>query len=176
MLFMGEEWGSTRPFPFFCDFGPDLAEAVRKGRREEFARFPEFHDPAARERIPDPMAEETYLSAKLDWDAMARAPHAGWLDWYRRVLAIRHREIVPRLPDIRTGGRYLVVGDGAVLVRWDLASPADSDLVLAANLSPQPLRGFPPAFGHVLWREGEPGDDGAFGRFAVRWSIEKGQR
>ena len=52
MLFMGEEWGAAQPFPFFCDFGPDLAQAVRKGRREEFARFPEFEDPAVRERIP----------------------------------------------------------------------------------------------------------------------------
>ena len=45
MLFMGEEWGATSPFPFFCDFTGELAEAVRKGRREEFSRFPEFSDP-----------------------------------------------------------------------------------------------------------------------------------
>ena len=80
MLFMGEEWGAAQPFPFFCDFGPELADAVRKGRREEFARFPEFQDPATRERIPDPMAEETFASAKLDWDDIERAPHSGWLD------------------------------------------------------------------------------------------------
>jgi maltooligosyltrehalose trehalohydrolase len=36
LLFMGEEWGSERPFPFFCDFHGALAQAVRKGRREEF--------------------------------------------------------------------------------------------------------------------------------------------
>ena len=45
MLFMGEEWGATEPFPFFCDFDADLAEAVREGRRQEFARFPEYRDP-----------------------------------------------------------------------------------------------------------------------------------
>ncbi len=120
MLFMGEEWGAAQPFPFFCDFGPELADAVRQGRREEFARFPEFQDPAMRERIPDPMAEETFASAKLDWEDIERAPHSGWLDWYRRVLAIRHAEIVPRLTAIRAGGRYEVLGDGAVLVRWPL--------------------------------------------------------
>ena len=54
-------------FPFFCDFGPELADAVRQGRREEFARFPEFRDPEMRERIPDPMAEKTFASAKLGW-------------------------------------------------------------------------------------------------------------
>ncbi|MBF3061383.1 malto-oligosyltrehalose trehalohydrolase, partial [Pseudomonas aeruginosa] len=37
MLFMGEEWGATTPFPFFCDFTGDLANAVRAGRRKEFA-------------------------------------------------------------------------------------------------------------------------------------------
>src|SRR5205814_2039285 len=50
LLFMGEEWASTRPFLFFCDFAPGLAEAVREGRRREFAHFPEFRDKAARER------------------------------------------------------------------------------------------------------------------------------
>ena len=64
MLFMGEEWASAQPFPFFCDFEGDLADAVRNGRREEFARFPEFRDPAMRERIPDPLAEATFRSAK----------------------------------------------------------------------------------------------------------------
>ena len=44
MLFMGEEWAASQPFPFFCDFGGELADAVREGRREEFAKFPEFQD------------------------------------------------------------------------------------------------------------------------------------
>src|SRR5690606_21366717 len=51
LLFMGEEWAAPEPFPFFCDFGPELAQAVRDGRREEFAQFQEFQDPDARERI-----------------------------------------------------------------------------------------------------------------------------
>ena len=45
-----------RPFAFFCDFDPDLAAAVREGRRREFAHFPDFQDENARERIPDPTA------------------------------------------------------------------------------------------------------------------------
>src|ERR1051325_3951642 len=67
MLFMGEEWGAAQPFPFFCDFGPELAASVRQGRREEFARFPEFNDATARARIPDATAEATFASAKLIW-------------------------------------------------------------------------------------------------------------
>src|SRR5262249_31323021 len=130
MLFMGEEWGSPQPFPFFCDFGPDLADAVREGRRNEFARFPEFHGPEAPARIPDPLAEETFASAKLHWEDIAQAPHALWLDWYRRVLAARHAEIVPRLADIYAAGCYEVLAEGAVIVRWRLRGAGV--LVLAA--------------------------------------------
>jgi malto-oligosyltrehalose trehalohydrolase/4-alpha-glucanotransferase len=170
MLFMGEEWGAAQPFPFFCDFGPDLADAVRRGRRAEFARFPEFRDPTTRERIPDPLAGATFAAAKLAWNDVAHPPHAGWLHWYRRVLAVRHRDIVPRLAGIRAGGDFATLGSGAVVVRWALGAPG-GELVLAANLSATPARGFPPVSGRVLWREGEVGDDGAFGPFAVRWSL-----
>src|SRR5262249_14239860 len=85
LLFMGEEWGPTQPFPFFCDFSGDLAEAVRRGRRSEFAE--------AYERLgsewPDPLAEETFRSAVLDWSAREREPHARRLALVRRLLAVR---------------------------------------------------------------------------------------
>ena len=171
MLFMGEEWAAAQPFPFFCDFGPELADAVRNGRREEFARFPEFRDPKMRERIPDPMAEETFASAKLGWGDPGRSPHKEWLDWYRRVLTVRHAEIVPRLPTIGAGGQYEVVDDGAVVVRWQLGE--GDMLVLGANLSPRPVAGFPTEPGRVLWQEGEAGQAGTFAAWAVRWSIEE---
>jgi malto-oligosyltrehalose trehalohydrolase len=173
MLFMGEEWGAAAPFPFFCDFGPELADAVRKGRREEFARFPEFQDPKMRERIPDPMAEETFASAKLRWEDAERMPHAGWLDWYRRVLAVRHAEIVPHLAALRAGGQYTILGDGAVVVRWPLGG---ATLALAANLAARPARGFPTEPGRLLWQEGEAREDGSFGARAVRWSLEEAVR
>jgi 1,4-alpha-glucan branching enzyme len=171
MLFMGEEWGAAQPFPFFCDFGPELADAVRAGRREEFARFPEFQDPETLQSIPDPLAEETFASAKLAWEDIARAPHAGWLDWYRRVLSTRHAQIVPRLASIRTGGQYEVLGEGAVVVRWPVSEGGDT-LVLAANLSDRSARSFPSGARRVFWREGEIGEDGTFGAWAIRWSIE----
>src|SRR4030095_10642143 len=63
LLFMGEEWGATTPFPFFCDLGPALVPLVREGRRREFA-----HDPALRDaldRLPDPTAEATFATAVL---------------------------------------------------------------------------------------------------------------
>src|ERR1700731_163632 len=116
------------------------------------------------------MAEETCASAKLDWTSIDRAPHSEWLDWYRRVLSIRRAEIVPLLATIHAGGRYEVLKDGAVLVRWPLR--AGDALVLAANLSATPARGFPAEPGRVLWQEGEIGHDGTFGPWTVRWSAE----
>jgi malto-oligosyltrehalose trehalohydrolase len=169
MLFMGEEWNAAAPFPFFCDFPGELGEAVRKGRREEFAAFPEFKDPAKRDAIPDPVAERTFLSAKLDWDETSREPHAAWLAWYRRILAVRAAEIAPRLEGIARGGRYEILAESAVRVRWQTA---DGDLVLEANLSPQPveLRGAARMGGRFIWSEGEL-DGARLGPWSVRWSL-----
>ncbi len=169
MLFMGEEWAAAQPFPFFCDFGPDLADAVRNGRREEFARFPEFSDPRMRERIPDPLAETTFASAKLRWEETRREPHAGWLAWYRRLLAVRHREIVPRLARIARGGEYEILGQAAVSARW--ASGAGA-LRLCANLSAAPVAGSRPA-GHVIWQEGNITPEGTIAPWSVLWSVER---
>ncbi|MDB5416543.1 MAG: treZ [Rubritepida sp.] len=173
MIFMGEEWAAAQPFPFFCDFGPELADAVRNGRREEFARFPEFQDPEMRERIPDPLAVSTFTSAKLAWEDLARTPHAEWLDWYRRAIATRHAEIVPRLSQIGSGGLFEVIGAGAVVVRWSLAG--GETLVLAANLSGRAVAGFPTVDGRVIWQEGAEGSGGELGPWSVRWSMESGR-
>ena len=65
MLFMGEEWGSKAPFPFFCGFEGDLAEAVRKGRRKEYAwAYAKYGD-----EVPDPLEPSTFQSAVLDWES-----------------------------------------------------------------------------------------------------------
>src|SRR6202022_4317381 len=82
MLFMGEEWGSKAPFPFFCDFQGDLANAVRQGRRKEFdGAYAKYGD-----EIPDPLEESTFQSAALDWDALNDAAGGGRLALVRDVL------------------------------------------------------------------------------------------
>ena len=170
MLFMGEEWSANEPFPFFCDFDDELADAVRNGRRNEFARFPEFQDPAARARIPDPTAEETFRSAKLDWNAAETGTHAETLDWYKRILAVRRVEIVPRLKDIGGhAGSAEVRGDGAVRVRWTLGD--GSTLHLAANLNAAPLPAIPAPTGRILWQEGAY-EQGTLGPWSVVWSLD----
>jgi malto-oligosyltrehalose trehalohydrolase len=145
LLFMGEEWAAAQTFPFFCDFGPELAEAVREGRRREFARFPEFRDAKARERIPDPNAPDTFARAVLNWADLRLPPHREWLAFYRALLALRHREIVPRLRGL-VGGRgasYETVGDRGLVARWRLGD--DSLLSLIANLGEPAIDGLPPS-------------------------------
>ena len=92
MLFQGEEWAASAPFLYFTDHGDAaLGEAVRKGRRGEFAAF--GWDP---ERIPDPQAKETFERSRLDWSERARAPHAEMLEWYRALLRLRREHPVLR--------------------------------------------------------------------------------
>lgn len=146
LLFMGQEWGCRQPFPFFCDFGPDLADKVVAGRRQEFARFPEFSDPAARERIPDPADPKTFTNAILDWEPRDDPGHGHWLELHRALLAIRRRELIPRL--YNTGGKEkscTQLGKSALTARWLLND--GSELVLMANLGKEPLTGIDlPAF------------------------------
>jgi malto-oligosyltrehalose trehalohydrolase len=95
MLWMGEEWGASSRFPFFCDFHGELADAVREGRRREFAQFKGFQTEEAREAIPDPNDAETFLMAKLDWSEARKAGHEGWLDFYRAALTARREKLRP---------------------------------------------------------------------------------
>ncbi|ODN68959.1 Malto-oligosyltrehalose trehalohydrolase [Methylobrevis pamukkalensis] len=172
MLFMGEEWAASTPFPFFVGFSGDLADAVREGRRSEFARFPEFRDPEQRETIPDPVAETTFRSAVLDWAETIREPHAGWLAWYNRILDARQRHVTPLLADLAGGdSQFEVIAPGGVAVRWRLAGGAM--LHLHANLTGETMDGFPEAPGRSIWIEGREGASaGELGRWSVRWSVE----
>lgn len=129
LLFMGEESGSRQPFYFFTDYTGDLANAVREGRRKEFAKFAAFNDAAQRERIPDPNAETTFAQSRPD---AAETPDAdAWQAFYRSALAIRRERIVPGLHGyVRPLGAQ-VYGD-AVLARWALSN--GHTLSIAVNL------------------------------------------
>ncbi|MCA1456529.1 malto-oligosyltrehalose trehalohydrolase [Bradyrhizobium sp. BRP22] len=126
MLFMGEEWGSTAPFPFFCDFHGDLAHAVRKGRREEYAwAYAKYGD-----EVPDPLEQSTFQSAVLDWTERDREPGRTRLALTSDLLAVRHREITPRLAGASFGGAH--ADDGLLTAHWRMG---DGRLLsLTANL------------------------------------------
>jgi maltooligosyltrehalose trehalohydrolase len=162
MLFMGEEWGSERPFPFFCDFQGDLAEAVRIGRRREYEwAYEKYGD-----EVPDPLALETFESAKLDWQATATQAGARRLALVRQLLAIRRREIASRLRGARFGEAE-AHDSGLLQAGWQMSDGAKLGLV--ANLSaneiarPSPLSPATPIWG------GEPGD--RLPPWSVFWRI-----
>jgi maltooligosyltrehalose trehalohydrolase len=139
LLFMGEEFGADTPFLFFCDFGPELAPKVTEGRRSEFARFAQFSSPEAQARIPDPSSERTFLKSKLDWNSLADPQYRAWLALYKELLALRAREIVPRLGNLAVGSaKYEVFGSTALRVHWPFRNRGG--LVLLANFSKAEIR------------------------------------
>jgi len=150
LIFMGDELGSTAPFLFFTDFHGDLADAVREGRRKEFAKFPSFSDPEQRKAIPDPNARSTFDTCRLDFNA---ANTGEWRALYHDLLALRHRHIVPTLTETRSIGAT-VLGDRAVAARWRLN--AGQVLTLACNLGDRPVRVEAPS-GAAIWGEAVDG-------------------
>ena len=140
LLFMGQEWGTHHPFPYFCDLGDDLAAAVTEGRRREFARFEAFRDPAQRARIPDPMATDTYRTAVLAPGEAGDPAAAPWRDLHAELLAVRHDEVVPRLAGL-PGGRARAMAFGPHMLRAEWRLGDGAVLHLHANLGPTPREG-----------------------------------
>ena len=97
LLFMGEEWGSRQPFPFFCDFQGDLAEAVRNGRREEFEAA--YAESRRRDARPADGGDIPERRSSIGMRARRRAA-AGGSHWCASLLAVRRQEIVPLLRDV----------------------------------------------------------------------------
>lgn len=168
LLFMGEELGATMPFLFFCDFAGDLADAVRDGRRREFARFPAFATPDARERIPDPLARATFERSNIA--PAIEAPDAAIAALYRQLLDRRRDEIVARLKGSHGfAARYRCV-ERVLSVSWDL--PDGSRLDLVANMSNAPATAEKPS-GRLIW--GSWPEEARLMPWQVVWSIGDGR-
>jgi maltooligosyltrehalose trehalohydrolase len=150
LIFMGEEDASTTPFRFFTDHHGELADAVREGRRREFAGFAAFADPQRRASIPDPNAATTFEQSRPVPDPALGSTRR---DLYRRLLDARRDRIVPRLG----GARALdakVIGEAAVLARWRMGDGAI--LTIAANLGPATCALTTPP-GELLFATGQTG-------------------
>jgi maltooligosyltrehalose trehalohydrolase len=130
MFFMGEEAGVTTPFPFFCDFSGDLGEAVRQGRRREFSGFFEDHAGSV-DDLPDPLAEGTFRSAKLPWEAMADEDGRRRIERFRSLSGLRQRLVWPLLHSGHTATAAERSG-AALLVTWQFHG---GRLALAVNLA-----------------------------------------
>jgi len=176
MLFMGEEWQAPQPFPYFCDFEPQLAGKVREGRKREFSRFEKFSDKGGLAALPDPTAVQTFNSARLDWGTLQQRKHADILDQTQRLLAIRQKEIVPLIPKIKGGTCIKLEASGAFAVDWGLED--GSILHLLANLTERAV----PIVGRVAGRlifATHPNIRGATKRnqlapWSVTWLLERG--
>ena len=87
LLFMGEEYGETAPFLYFTSHGdPELAEAVRRGRETEFARF-KWHV-----EVPNPQAESTFAESKLNQSLASQEPHRTLERFYKALLRFRRNQ------------------------------------------------------------------------------------
>ncbi|WP_018879546.1 malto-oligosyltrehalose trehalohydrolase [Thioalkalivibrio sp. ALE9] len=131
MLFQGEEWAAATPFLYFTDHSDaDLGHAVTEGRQREFAAFRRDTDAGS---IPNPQSRETFERSRLDWDELAHEPHAGILEWYRALIALRHAH--PAFADDRLEGIEARFDEAA---RWLIVHRPG--LRVACNLHPAPQR------------------------------------
>ncbi|MFL1501099.1 MULTISPECIES: malto-oligosyltrehalose trehalohydrolase [unclassified Pseudomonas] len=159
LMFMGDEVNADEPFLFFTDHHGELAEAVREGRRNEFADFAAFKDPERREHIPDPNALPTFLQSA---PSFTENEHS---QFYRHLLSLRHLHIVPHLPASRALGAQ-VLADGAVTARWRLGN--GSVLQIDVNLSAEPLDH--PAPPHLIF-ETPATDEAHLAPFSARVAL-----
>jgi maltooligosyltrehalose trehalohydrolase len=172
MLFISEKFGTSNPFLYFCDFGPELGAAVARGRREEFARFERFTDSQLRESIADPTDPQTFRRSKLDW-AEAREPNS-WLALYRRCLTLRHQHLVPHLERQPPSGAFTVDDERLLAVDWTLGE--DCALHLRANFGTAESARMQRPRGQTLFESvAIAADDTGFMRlpaFAVLFTLE----
>lgn len=127
MLFMGEEWGAATPWQYFTDHtDPELAEAVRAGRRREFAAHGWSED-----QVPDPQDPATRERSCLDRSEREREPHAGLLAWHRELIALRRA-----LPDLADPDLAAVKVAFDEQARW--LAYRRGDLRVAVNLAKEP--------------------------------------
>jgi len=136
MLFMGEEWSESNPFIYFVSHtDPELADAVRKGRKREFAAF------HIEGEAPDPMHEESFSRSKLQWDLLRKEPHKTMFEYYKSLIRLRKSQ--PALYELsRTNLTADVEAEKNLLMlnRWS----TEQQLICFMNFSKQKQSIIPP--------------------------------
>lgn len=167
MLFMGEEYGETRPFPYFCDFQDEaLAQAVRIGRREEFS-WASWNN-----EIPDPLNETTMQQAKLSWNWERHPQQAGLRALYRELLTLR--KTYPVFRDFRKRMAHLLSdkpGEEVLLLTRGNETQAQEGLWAVFNLSDQRLP--IPEFTQVSLTPLLSSDESRFGGEGTQAGVEQ---
>jgi maltooligosyltrehalose trehalohydrolase len=130
MLFMGQEWAATAPFPYFTDHPGEIGEKIRDGRLKEFSEKNAVYGTEVLARMPDPQAESTFSLAKLKWEEREQAAHASVLALYRECLRLRAGEPLFQSPDRERWG--VAALDDVLALRW---SARDRDWLLVFSLT-----------------------------------------
>jgi maltooligosyltrehalose trehalohydrolase len=135
MLWMGEEWGARTPWQFFSDHEGELGEAVRRGRREEFASHGWQTD-----EVPDPQSPATFAASKLDWKEPQDERGARLLAWTRDLIALRRSRL-----DLSDGRRDRVQVTYDEDARWLVVRRGSTAVAcnLGRDRQPVPLPGTP---------------------------------
>lgn len=127
MIFQGEEWAASSPFQYFADHeDPELARLVSAGRKKEFQAFGWNPD-----SIPDPESPDTYIRSKLNWEERSEREHARMLQWYRRLIEVRHT--FPTLNIGEPGNTLVELDEDAKWLRIERG-----EIVLLCNLGAGP--------------------------------------
>ena len=165
MLFQGQEFAASSPFNYFADHQPELAAAVRQGRREFMSQFPSVASSEAQEGLPDPVDRATFEACILDFSE--RIKHAPVYRLHRDLLKLRKEDAV--FSAQRPGGVDGAVLNGQALVLRFFGSGNDDRLLLVnlgvdlhLNPAPEPL--LAPPEGEIwtlLWSSEDPSYDGA---------------
>ncbi|HTJ89667.1 MAG TPA: malto-oligosyltrehalose trehalohydrolase [Acidocella sp.] len=160
LIFMGEEFGESRPFLYFTDHHDELGRQVTAGRRKEFARFSAFREPRKRARIPDPNAASTFHAS------IPQVTDNDWTALYTDCLRLRRRLIMPLMPGCKSAGATALSAH-AVRAAWRMndgsrltlatnfaaapvpCKPVEGDLLYGPGLTSEML----PGFATSLWRQ-----------------------
>ena len=164
MMFMGEEFSCEQPFFFFCNFEGNLAKAVKEGRLKEFSDFSDFVSPPPcpppqgggrltsagatpqhpnafgfyQCKIPDATSEEAFMESKIDWEQLKNTKHRETFDFYRKMLEIRKKHIIPLIPKfLNSHTHFEVISDSLFFVRWKIKN--GESLELLANMGDKEL-------------------------------------
>lgn len=169
MLFMGEEWSEPNPFQYFVSHtDAELAEAVRKGRKAEFAAF------HAEGEAPDPVSEATFHHSKLQWQLRDQEPHRTMLTYYQALIALRRTHPVLRTPN---RGGLSAAADAARNCLVLFRTNGSEALVCLMNFSKNPQQFTLPGHdsyrklwdsAHPQWRGAAAAPDEATGQVTVQ--------
>ena len=99
------------------------------------------------------MSRDSFETSKLNWDEASEGEHRRFAWLYRRLIALRKQQIIPRLTGMKGhSGRFEVLGPCVIKVDWTLGD--GSVLTLVANLSSDPFNGINVWRQDHLWLEG----------------------